>query len=43
MHLRRPPHLNRLVWDGERFVLEERLFSGQLGRVAYRAGTSGQS
>lgn len=28
-------HLNRLVWNGQRFVLEERLYSAQLGRVRF--------
>lgn len=30
-------NLNRLVWDGQRVVLEERLFPMQLGRVRFAA------
>jgi glucose/arabinose dehydrogenase len=35
MQANRGLHLNRLVWRGDRFVLEERLFAGQLGRVRF--------
>jgi glucose/arabinose dehydrogenase len=37
MHAVRGRHLNRLAWDGERFVLEERLFTGQVGRIRFVA------
>jgi glucose/arabinose dehydrogenase len=35
LHARNGQHLNRLVWNGERFILEERLYAGQLGRVRF--------
>lgn len=35
MHAVRGRHLNRLAWDGQRFVLEERLYTPSLGRVRF--------
>jgi glucose/arabinose dehydrogenase len=35
LHAQNGRHLNRLAWNGERFILEERIYAGQVGRVRF--------